>query len=324
MKFTVLKERLEEGVKALKSAVGLDRGHDWRTESIVLENTGKSLKLSAMGSFGLLWATTVIASKNERDGKAVLPYKTLADWVKKLPESRVEFEWNDETSMMTIIAEETTRTGSTPVKAQIKGYSGDPVIWPTFVPTQSFEIWSRDLKAGIEHVETCAATEENRPILQGVNIQSDAMGYVFAAADGYRLGVCAADYPEEANDEVDVNITIHADHLGSVVDMIDGYSEGLVQVDIDNKHDVVKFNLPGGVVMATILSGTFPDYKSTLISNNKSLNGHYEVIVPADDFFGAVKRAGVFARDNANSCMMIVSHFDPTATTRLFTWLCLW
>ncbi len=176
MKFTITREKLQEGLLAVVSSIPA------KTTLPVLSNilieAGKDgLRLS--GTDLDIAVSTTVAAEVDEEGALTLPAKKLSDIARELPSSPVR---------ITSAGEQRAQVECGKSKFRLLGLPRDE--FPSF-PTVKFDgSWkapAADLHKLIGHVAFAASTEESRPILNGVlwELRKDRMRMV--ATNGHRL-----------------------------------------------------------------------------------------------------------------------------------------
>lgn len=212
-----------------------------------------------------------IEAKTEHAGKALIDTKALIDALKLFPEERIDLELDPETNKLALTCGKTTiRLASAPVDTF-------PPLPERYAVRGTLDA-SRFFEA-IESVGVFAAREDNRPILQAINVAFTADCIEVAAADGYRLAVdklpmtVAQELPQ-------MNIPAHfAKELrrvfGNVSDLSIGYRVDEVDRLINGKMkriqiQYVQFATADTVATLLLLDGKFPEYRTILPKTTKS------------------------------------------------------
>ncbi|MCL4865238.1 MAG: DNA polymerase III subunit beta, partial [Gemmatimonadales bacterium] len=176
MKFTITREKLQEGLVAVAASVPTKTTLPVLS-NILVEATRDGLRLSGT-DLDIAVSTTIPASVDQ-EGAITLPARKLVEIVRELPSAAIRITSSGEQR----VAIECGKS-----KFKLLGLSKEE--FPAF-PAVKFEggwrVPSKDLQKLISHVAFAASTEESRPILNGVlwELKNDRMRMV--ATNGHRL-----------------------------------------------------------------------------------------------------------------------------------------
>jgi DNA polymerase-3 subunit beta len=214
-----------------------------------------------------------------------LPAKTFTDLVNNLSPERVDLNLDTSTNSVNV------RCGAT--HSNIKGIDADEFPPITHGENSELLVNGKTLKEMINQTAFAAATDDNRPILTGVNTQVEGDTLTMAAADGYRLAVRYGKLamPYEEN----VGMVIPAKALQEVARAIEE-DDIEIGISLPSQRDIVTFHLPNIDISSQLLDGRFPDFRA-IIPKQYITN----TIMYTTDLLRACKRAEIFARDSANS-----------------------
>lgn len=180
-------------------------------------------------------------------------------------------------------------------EANVKGIPADefpliptPVDEPVSIDAQAF-------KAAIDRVVFAAASDESRPVLTGVYCRFDADSLVLCAADGFRLGKASAPLGVLPGKSA----IIPARALSELGKLLDKPAQVTVQLEETRAFFSARFEENAPVNQVTIITqlinGDYPDF-GRIIPTRHALR----VEVGRGDLLGALKRAGIVARTQAN------------------------
>lgn len=101
----------------------------------------------------------------------------------------------------------------------------------------------------------CVALEENRPILNGINLEPIENGtkLAIASADGFRLYVhhLPLSFPDK-------RVVVPAKVIASILPMLAGNSE--ITCCINENNSLISFTTNGHQIVSQLIQGTFPQY----------------------------------------------------------------
>jgi DNA polymerase III subunit beta len=176
MKFTITREKLQEGLVAVAASVPSKTTLPVLS-NLLVEATRDGLRLSGT-DLDIAVSTTIPASVDQ-EGAITLPARKLVEIVRELPSAAIRITSSGE-----------QRVAIECGKSKFKLLGLPKEEFPAF-PAVKFEngwrVPSKDLHKLISHVAFAASTEESRPILNGVlwELKNDRMRMV--ATNGHRL-----------------------------------------------------------------------------------------------------------------------------------------
>ena len=186
MKFTITREKLQEGLLAVGPSIPAKTTLPVLS-NILLEAKKDGLRLSGT-DLDIAVATTVAADVDE-EGAITLPAKKLTEIARELPASPVR---------VTSAGEQRAQVECGKSKFRLLGLPRDE--FPSFPHVKFDAPWriaAKDLHKLISHVAFATSTEESRPILNGVlwDLRKDRMRMV--ATNGHRLAKMDVPLAEE-------------------------------------------------------------------------------------------------------------------------------
>ena len=277
MKFTITRERLQEGLIAVASSVPT------RTTlpvlaNILVEATAEGIRLS--GTDLDIAVSTVVPADIETEGAVTLPAKKLVEIVRELPSAAISF---------VAVGEQRVTMECGPSKFKLLGIARDEFPgFPTVSFNESWKTTSRDIQNLITHVAFAASKEESRPILNGVlwEMREDRMRMV--ATNGHRLakmdipvsgGSTAADLivPPKALEQIrrlfgpadDIEVARSDNHLG--------------------------FRSGNTLVFTRLIEGPYPNYEQVIPRDNDKT-----ATIDRLALASAIRRVGVVASDQTH------------------------
>src|SRR5436190_17527169 len=176
MRFTISREKLQEGLTAVAATVPAKTTLPVLA-NILIETTDKGIRLS--GTDLDIAVSTEVSADIDAQGAITIPAKKLAEIAKELPPSPVKIASSGEQRV-------TLDCGRSHFK--ILGLPRDEFpSFPSVKFDSSWRIRSGDLQKLISHTAFAVSNEESRPILNGVlwELRPDNMRMV--ATNGHRL-----------------------------------------------------------------------------------------------------------------------------------------
>jgi DNA polymerase-3 subunit beta len=300
MKFTILKDHLNESISHVSKAISS------RTTIPIL--TGIKIDAHASGvtltasdtdisiqSFTPLETGDVHIIQIIQPGSVVLPAKFFIEIIRKLPSQSIEIEVKDR-------FQTTIRSGSSEI--QIMGL--DPEEYP-FLPqieeSKMIQIPSDILKTMIKQTSFAVSTNESTPILTGVLWNINGNELKFIACDRHRLAT-----REITNDNSALqnfhNIVISGRTLNELNKILPDQNSLIDIVISDNQ---VLFKIHSILFYTRILDGTYPDTSKLIPQSFQT-----QMIVPTKELADAIDRAYLLSREDKTNIVKMVMNEDQT------------
>lgn len=232
-----------------------------------------------------LETTITVRLDCEADGfNVVAPAKVLTDVVKALPNGRVALEASPDELTVTAGAFE----------SMIRLLPVDE--WPT-LPVASGDTVTVDgagFADALSQTVPAASTDEARPILTGLHVETVEDGVRLVATDSYRLAY--RDLPG-INLSTDEAVLVPASALREVVRAIDGSD---VHVGFGDR--TATFTVGDTVVSTRLIEGQYPNYRGLLPGPLPN-----RLTVDVDAMSDVVKRVSLMARDPNTPIKLVMS-----------------
>lgn len=270
--------------------------------NILLETETGGLKLSATNLE--IGVEVKIGAKIENEGKISIPARLLSNFINALPVKSAEENVFLETSDQGL----KIKSGTT--KAMIKGL---PATEFPLIPRKTAEfllkLSSTALKNTILQVINCAAINETRQELTGINLFLTEEDLFFAATDSFRLAekrfklsnksIISENYRKFI--EKKNNIIIPANTLIELSRIISNKEESDVNIAIEESQ--IFFEVNGTNIISRLINGKYPEYKNIIPKEFKTRG-----VIEKETFQGAVKMASFFSAGKANELTLKI---DP-------------
>lgn len=231
-----------------------------------------------------LGITCRIPARVDEPGKAALQARVLNDFVSSLSSGEVQlYEDSGPTTML-------VKQGAT--QAHVRGQDPDefPAVTPESTPAAALTVDSRLLSEAIAQVVFAAATDDSRPVLAGVHIESEGTKLALAAADGFRMSFREMDIGREL--ENDISIVVPARSMQEIARII-ADSEEPAEISITPNQAQMIVSIPDITVVTRLIDGTFPDLKQIIPQEWNT-----RTVVSREVLLDAARRAAIFARSN--------------------------
>jgi DNA polymerase-3 subunit beta len=276
MRFTITREKLQEGLAAVTPAV------PGKTTLPVLANllvqtTDKGIRIS--GTDLDIAVSTEVTADVEGVGAITIPARKLSEIARELPPAPVRISATGDQRI-------TLECG----RSKFKLLGLPKSEFPSFPAVQfdkAVRIPSGDLQRLIQHTAFAASTEESRPILNGVlwELRTDLMRMV--ATNGHRL----------AKMEVGVSGGQKADLIipPKALDQIRRLFAAEEELEVAQGENHLGFRSPFTSVFTRLIEGPYPGYEQVIPKDNDKY-----AIVDKAAFTSALKRMSVVASDQTH------------------------
>ncbi len=281
MKFTITRERLQEGLAAVGATVPTKTTLPVLA-NILVEATKDGVRLSATDLD--IAVSTVVPAEVDAPGAVTVPAKKLLEIVRELPSAAIRVTGSGEQR----VSIECGRS-----RFKLLGISKEE--FPNF-PAVSFDknwkVTASDVLKLVSHVSFATSNEESRPILNGVfwELRSDRMRMV--ATNGHRLA--KMDVPASGGD-ASADLIVPPKALEQVRRLF-GPSDELEIAKSDNH---LGFRSGTTLVFTRLIEGPYPNYEQVIPKENDR-----EVTVERDALAAALRRVVVVASDQTHRIRM--------------------
>ncbi len=282
MKLSCLQENLDKGLNIVGKAVPAKSTLPALSNVLMATDQGR-LKLAATNLEVAI--SCWIGAKVEEEGSITVPANLLAEFVRSLPNDRIDVSLSQRTR--------TVNLHCARFEANIRGIDAEefPSI-PSIGDGFRISVDAKTLHDSISLVAFAAASDDSRPVLTGVliNFAGDAMTMV--AADGFRMAVKTS--PLSAPVPQDASIVVPARALRELGRILaDG--EEAVEIAITQNRNQVLFRVGNVELMSRLIEGQFPPYERIMPPSSSN-----KVLVSTGELLNANRTAAIFARDNSN------------------------
>lgn len=243
-------------------------------DGILLETQNGMLKLT--GTDLEISIESYVDCQIERDGAIVVNSKMFGDIIRKLPDSNVIIDVDNNNINIKCENSEFNIIGNSP-----KEYPDLPII----LEKNKFQIPNDLFKSAIKQTVFATTQDETRPSLTGVLLEIVDNTISFVALDGYRLALRKL----PIKSDIDVKIIIPGRALNELNKIIDD-SENALEICAAPGH--VIFNIGKTVVYSRLLEGQFFNYREIIRKEHKTT-----VVVNKKDFQDSLERASLLAKE---------------------------
>lgn len=282
MKLVCTQENLKRAIGYAERAVGRQSALPV-LGNFLLETESGRLKLSATNlEIGVV---ARLGAKVEREGSLTVPAKILSQFVGNLPETEV-------VTLESVDQSLSVSCGGYRVK--IKGLpSSEFPIMPTKKSGRTIELPAPQLKSTLSRLLPCAATQETRLELTGVNFIFSETSVALAATDSFRL----------SEEVLTLAVPIGADALGEItaagslilpsttlLEVARAIAPNQKTVSMTLEESQIFFETDGVEVLSRLILGKFPDYRQIMPADFS-----FSVQLEKEEFQRALRIASVFS-----------------------------
>lgn len=282
MKFTISREKLQEGLQAVTAAVPAKTTLPVLA-NLLVETTDRGIRFSATDLD--IAVSTEVSADVETPGAITIPAKKLGEIARELPPSPVKISASGEQRV-------TLECGRS--KFKLLGLPRDE--FPTFPSVRFNDSWrvkSGELQKLISHTAFAVSTEESRPILNGVlwELREERMRMV--ATNGHRLA--KMELPVEASSAPPGDLIVPPKALEQIRRLFPAEEE----LEIARGDNHLGFRSPFTSVFTRLVEGPYPNYEQVIPKDNDRY-----CLADKASLTSALKRMSVIASDQTHRIKM--------------------
>ena len=282
MRFTISREKLQEGLAAVTAAVPAKTTLPVLS-NLLVETTERGIRLSATDLD--IAVSTEVSADVETPGSITIPAKKLSEIARELPPSPVKVSASGEQRV-------TIECGRSRFK--LLGLPRDEFpSFPTVRFNESWRVKSGELQKLISHVAFAVSTEESRPILNGVlwELREDRMRMV--ATNGHRLS--KMELPVESSSAPPGDLIVPPKALEQIKRLFPAEEE----LEIARGENHLGFRSPFTSVFTRLVEGPYPNYEQVIPKDNDRF-----CLCDKAALTSALKRMSVIASDQTQRIKM--------------------
>ena len=228
------------------------------------------------------------------EGSIVIDSKYLLDIVKKMDADEIQVEIIDGTL---------TRFSGNKVEFKINGYRSSDYPQIDFSrPDTSMTLNAGLLTSMIEETVFATSSKETRPVLMGVNFQSDGNQLNITATDSYRLAKKVVDLKSNA-----FNITVPSKSLNEVKAI---FNEADKEINIYLSDKKIQFQSNNILLQSRLLDGGYPETERLIPKDF-----HYEMVINRSALMSAIDRTSFIKTDNMSIIRLLINNKDDITVT---------
>ncbi|MFA5536159.1 MAG: DNA polymerase III subunit beta [Bacillota bacterium] len=255
MKFVCEKDQLLKAIQTVQRAVAAKTTIS-TLNCIYIE--AKEDHLIFRGTDSEIMIQYIIPLKVEREGKALLPARYLADLVKKLPNIEIVVEQKEKEHIYIFYY------GNS--KTQLIGMNPEeyPEL-PSLEKEDSIIIPSYFLENMVRQVSSAAALDTLRPVFSGILIEIKAQGDLnLVATDTHRLAYSSHKITDNGDGFSDISLILPSRSLIEITRLIDEENK---LISITSGFNQVLFELGNITIITRVIEGKFPNYEQVIPKN---------------------------------------------------------
>ena len=235
-----------------------------------------------------------IGAKVETDGSITVPGKMLTELINGLENDKVQL----------ITSDQNLKIKATKLDSRLNGIKAEdfPVI-PDVKPKSKFTIPAAPLATALSEVIASAATDEARPVLNGVLFIAKEKKITLAATDSYRLSETSI----EVASTKPFNVIVPVRAVHELMRIITSAS-GDVTIELTDNEAV--FRIEEITLITRLIEGNYPDYSQIFPSKPTTT-----ATLSKDELQKAVRIASLFTRESANTVKLSFKNQTFTITS---------
>lgn len=206
--------------------------------------------------------------------------KTMLDGLRELPEQPITliFEKNGEVYSTTVNHQ------SGKYKIQTCSNDGFSIVKNADVASKLVTMKSVDFLKGIKTVHEFTSTDDLRPIMMGIYVQSNTGNLSFCASNSAIMAMM--DFAPEGLEFNDFEFVIHSKLAKIIIDLIGKETD--IELEIGEKNVTIQF---GDIkIVYRLVEGKYPNYRSVVPKNNTKI-----LTANTAEMISALRRTSVFA-----------------------------
>jgi DNA polymerase III subunit beta len=249
---------------------------------VLLKATKDEVSLVATDLEVSFWVR--LSAKVEEEGEVVVPAKLLSELVSGLPTGNVTLSVDKHVVKIEVDG----------IVSEIVGQGAEDFPSIPRANKEQLVLRSGDFRQKVDRVCVSAARDDTRPVLTGVlwEINEDKVSLV--ATDGYRLSVDKL-ILSKTELQKETRLILPARSLQEISKMLGETGVDDFSLEFDKNNQQVIFKVGEIEVVSRLIAGEFPPYQQIMPNTYSS-----RAVFGRGEILEGVKRASLFARDNAN------------------------
>lgn len=291
MKLQVTQENLNRALNSV-ARVASSRGTLPILANVLIRTSKNRLSLSATNLD--IAITHYIGAKVSDEGSITVPARLMQDFVSSLPEGVIELDLQD--TKLHVSTEK--------YKSVVNGIIADDFpVMPAMSDGVTWKIGGQEFKRALQQVVFAASSDETRPALTGVLLQTHDGKLAMAATDSYRLAERIL-----GKQEIDIKLLIPA---SSMQDLLRVLGDNDDEITIKHDEQQVLFKVGDIELVTRQVDASYPDYRK-LIPKNFTTSAQLK----KPDLVNVTKVSSLFARESAGSVTIAVDEKENQLSIR--------
>lgn len=276
MKLQVTQENLNRALGSV-ARVANSRGTLPILANVLIKTSNNRLSLSATNLD--IAITHYIGAKVKDEGSITVPARLMQDFVGSLPDGVIELD----------LQETKLHVTTDQYKSVVNGIMADDFpVMPAIEGGNNWTIPGGLFKKALQQVVFAASSDETRPVLTGVLLQTMEGKLYMAATDSYRLAE-----KQLGVNKKDVQLLIPASAMHDLLRIL---GDGDDEVRITHGEQQVLFQVSDIELVTRLVEGKYPDYRKLIPSGFAT-----EATLKRADLVNVTKVSSLFARESAGS-----------------------
>jgi DNA polymerase-3 subunit beta len=276
MKLQVTQENLNRALNSV-ARVANSRGTLPILANVLIKTSNNRLSLAATNLD--IAITHYIGAKVSQEGSITVPARLMQDFVSSLPEGVIELD----------LQETKLHVTTDQYQSVVNGIMADDFpVMPAISDGKSWTLSGAGLKKALQQVVLAASSDETRPVLTGVLLQTQDGKLYMAATDSYRL----AEKQLGANKH-DIQLLIPASAMHDLLRVLSDSDEN---VKVTHDEQQVLFQVGDVELVTRLVDGKYPDYRKLIPAKFAT-----QATLKRADLVNVTKVSSLFARESAGS-----------------------
>lgn len=285
MKLQVTQENLNRALGAV-ARVANSRGTLPILANVLIKTSNNRLSISATNLD--IAITHYIGAKVSEEGSITVPARLMQDFVGSLPEGVIELD----------LQETKLHVNTDQYKSVVNGIIADDFpAMPAITGGKNWSIKGDVFKKALQQVVFAASSDETRPVLTGVLLQTQDGKLFMAATDSYRLAEKSLGVNKN-----EVDLLVPASAMQDFLRVVGDSDE---DVKISHNEQQAMFKIGDVELVTRLVDGKYPDYKKLIPAKFKT-----QATLKKADLVNVTKVSSLFARESAGS---VTIELDKTA-----------
>ena len=225
-----------------------------------------------------------VSAKVEEEGEVVVPAKLFSELVAGFPSGNINLT----------VEKHVVKIELDGIVSEIVGQGSEDFPSVPRASKAQVVLRSGDFRQKVDRVCVSAARDDTRPILTGVLWEINENKVSLVATDGYRLSVDKLTL-SKTELEKETRLILPARSLQEISKMLGETGADDFSLEFDKENQQVIFKVDEIEVTSRLIAGEFPPYQQIMPNTYSS-----RAVFGKGEILEGVKRASLFARDNAN------------------------